>query len=361
MKKENPIVETTLENNLIITTTTTIERLFALNPDSLLLYLFYCLTAKRQSKAIGTTMKIRATAQYCMNGLGWGKVRFYDAKKILVENGFIEDLQRKDNKNVVIGHYIVIHYLMQSDIEVSRVIKSHRVDASTGWTHPQGGLGRRVENDDTNADDKNLNADDKNIKIHTANAVGVNDCSLKENKNNKTQTNKNTQATVFSTQEPSLLKSKVQAGNKLQTSVNNRSQNKKKTVKSTSTVQPTLLKDPILCNRNNKCEKCAKCSLVPCTEEQLWEISKLTNVPLSSVYEKHDQALSELEQGSFETKYKKDKTMFYTVRNWVAMSRDKGAYEEMTDFQRRILLDHPPKKTKTDHDIMKEALDLKIL
>lgn len=130
--KTNVMFENVLEREIIVVTTTTLVRLFEMDPNAVLLYTFYLKTAKLQANQIGYTNKIKATADYCMKGLHWGSRKYQRVKETLRANGFITDIIRKDAKGLVTGHYVELNFLMKSHSDDS--IHSSRLpvmDSST--------------------------------------------------------------------------------------------------------------------------------------------------------------------------------------------------------------------------------------
>lgn len=126
--------------------TLTVVRLIKLGADPLTLYIFYTITAKRQSIALHKHIAtIKATESYCMQGLGWGSHRFREAKKTLLNEKLISNIVKKDGKGHVAGYYIQVNYLKQNPVG----------SLSTEWAV------QRVDNDPPNTDNKNINTDNK--------------------------------------------------------------------------------------------------------------------------------------------------------------------------------------------------------
>lgn len=98
--------EIELEKKIVMLTTKTVEFLLSKNPDALSLYLFYIKNAKIQK-----TNSIFNVESFGMKGMGWGRDRYRKAKQILVEEGFIEDITRKNEKGVIDGHFLKINYM----------------------------------------------------------------------------------------------------------------------------------------------------------------------------------------------------------------------------------------------------------
>jgi hypothetical protein len=118
-----------LENEIINIGTRTALKLIELGADPLTLYIFYCITAKRQSIALHKRIvTIKATEDYCMQGLNWGTQRFRATKKILIDSELIEAIVKKNDLNQVIGHYVKIKYIPLG----ARGTETHPLANSTG-------------------------------------------------------------------------------------------------------------------------------------------------------------------------------------------------------------------------------------
>lgn len=129
-----------IENSLIVLTKYTFERfLKEENPADLMsLYTFYLYTAKWQK-----TNQVYCTVCFVCKGIKWGKDKVRKIKRQLKDMGLIEDIQRRDTDNKIIGHYVKINYIM----------KSHPP------CFPEGGLSQRVGKTATNAlSTNNINA-----------------------------------------------------------------------------------------------------------------------------------------------------------------------------------------------------------
>ena len=80
------------------------------NPTELIaLYSFYYYTAKWQR-----TNQIKATNQFCQNGLKMGERTFLKAKKTLLKLGLIEKLKYSNSKDQ--GWYIKVKYIKRQDL-----------------------------------------------------------------------------------------------------------------------------------------------------------------------------------------------------------------------------------------------------
>lgn len=97
-----------IADDLLVINKTTIERLFQHKDHNvLILYLFYYKTAKWQKNN-----PIKANDEYCKKCLHWGIDKIQNTKKELKELQLIETIRRTDEKGVVTGWYIKVHYLM---------------------------------------------------------------------------------------------------------------------------------------------------------------------------------------------------------------------------------------------------------
>lgn len=76
--------------------------------DLLALYMAYVEISTWQE-----TQSIKATADFMMKRLNWGKSRFYQAKLALVKLGLIIDRQNKEQKSgKMMGHYILVRHIV---------------------------------------------------------------------------------------------------------------------------------------------------------------------------------------------------------------------------------------------------------
>jgi len=98
-----------LENEIIVLSLETVSKLISENSDSALLYLFYHKTSKLQK-----TNSIWATNTFAMKGLGWGRDRFYKAKKVLQDLDLIEEVRNRDDLGKITACYLVLKYLKSS-------------------------------------------------------------------------------------------------------------------------------------------------------------------------------------------------------------------------------------------------------
>lgn len=136
--------------------TITCLKLFELGNDALVLYMFYVKTAKIQG-----TLSVYALNSFCKKGLGWGDYKFNKAKKLLVDNKLIETVVKRDENNVITGHYIRIHYLKKKEVGAKKPNKitsdaaAHKMDRSSLWVEPPCGSG------ETNTINKKGNTNNK--------------------------------------------------------------------------------------------------------------------------------------------------------------------------------------------------------
>jgi hypothetical protein len=77
--------------------------------DALALYMAYCAIAEWQKTKI-----VKATEGFMKKRLNWGQDKFRKNKKILKEEGYIVDIQKKGSDGKIQGNYIEIHYLVHS-------------------------------------------------------------------------------------------------------------------------------------------------------------------------------------------------------------------------------------------------------
>lgn len=121
-----------LDGDVVIITTKTVEFLLSQNPDALSLYLFYIKNSKIQK-----TNSIWCKDVFCQKGLGWGKVRFNEAKKTLLDSKLIDITQTRDTKGKINGWYVKINYLFsgkKTDELLSEAVHKHQnqqVDTTT--------------------------------------------------------------------------------------------------------------------------------------------------------------------------------------------------------------------------------------
>ena len=369
-------IDAPLTRRILLFTTLTSSRLFKLNSDALALYHFYTLTAVRQSSALGhPNNTIKATSSYCMKGLGWGKERFFKAKKLLIDNGFVESIVRKDEGGTIEGYYVKLHYFMDdnnddldgSDNLQDEVIHKTSVRESHPLVPPDGGFAGRwlhqtVEKPDTNTRElHNINTNEPKGNRNTFNAPAYAGTPSNNNKQiqTPTQAHQTVSKGVVSTLDDGLLKSDeiayIEGPNQ---TVQKNSSNLSQGSKSFSTQEPLLLSEPIVCKHKKKPGECAKCGRYPCTEEELWEIAEKTNVELSYIEEKHQQILDMIEEGTFSKKYK---TVFSTLRNWVRMAKERGFAPEMDGVARAFFINNPPEVRRKKKKLLEEAIKAGIL
>lgn len=133
-----------LDDELFILTYITVNRLFDIGSDACFLYLFYCKCAKLQK-----TKSIYATDSFCMKGIGWGKTRFYNAKKLLIENSLIQIKQTRDKDGKLNKTFIIINYFPLNNYNVDKSYRCPRFPDSGEW--------------ETNAYNININAYEEEI------------------------------------------------------------------------------------------------------------------------------------------------------------------------------------------------------
>lgn len=97
-------------------------------------------------------------------------------------------------------------------------------------------------------------------------------------------------------------------------------------------------------------------SLSPCSYEELWKIAVELRIPLNAVQQKHKEILELIESGEMQRKYKKDTTTYYTLRNWLRMSKKGGYLEELDEVGMMDLMLYSPQKME-ELRIAKEILE----
>uniref|UniRef100_A0A6M3LME4 Uncharacterized protein n=1 Tax=viral metagenome TaxID=1070528 RepID=A0A6M3LME4_9ZZZZ len=140
-----------LDDEIVVLHFLTLIRLLDIDSDACSLYMFYIKTAKLQK-----TKRIFATNIFASKGLRWGKEKLSKAKKILIDNGFIEKVIKKDEHGKIIGNYLDIHYLKDVNLALISGLKTGRPETGTAENRDGG-------KPDTNALDKKINTIDKNI------------------------------------------------------------------------------------------------------------------------------------------------------------------------------------------------------
>lgn len=117
-----------LENEITVLTNKTVDILLKENPDSLVLYIFYIRTAKRQK-----TNQAYSTVSFVSKGLGWGVWKVRKNKNILKKFNLIEDIKKINKETGKVEKWFVkVNYIWKS--------ANHPVNS------PEGGLATRVEN-----------------------------------------------------------------------------------------------------------------------------------------------------------------------------------------------------------------------
>lgn len=111
LPQSNVEYENTFEKEALILHAETVIRIADIDIDAFFLYMFYCMTAKRQSLATGKYLnQISASKDYCLQGMKWGSPRYQKARKILLKYKFIEDVIKKED-GIIKAWYVRIHFL----------------------------------------------------------------------------------------------------------------------------------------------------------------------------------------------------------------------------------------------------------
>lgn len=140
-------MKVTNELNKEITLTHTATSRFLLKKgragaDAFALYNFYCYVASWQQ-----TNDVKATDEFCMKGLYWGRTRFFRAKKLLAESNIVSAVTKRSDEGKIKGHYVHV----RPHKKRSSRTKNDSVVLSTGSQQT------------TNAYESNLNANENNI------------------------------------------------------------------------------------------------------------------------------------------------------------------------------------------------------
>lgn len=146
-----------LEEQITVVSTSTLHEIFKTKygADAIALYMFYYYTAKWQK-----TNQPRATNNFCMKGLNWGKARFKRAKKILRDCDLIEDISIKDKEGKISGWYIKIKYLWGN--EAIKKIKPTPPENPSGGKQPTNALSN---NKNKCLKENNINEQEKKLSI----------------------------------------------------------------------------------------------------------------------------------------------------------------------------------------------------
>jgi len=129
-----------IEDHLIGITKPSMDRMLRMDNagDCIALYTFYCYTRKWQKNTIP-----KATSEFAMEGLKWGREKFSKAKANLLQLGLIEDVQRIGENGRVLGWYIGVKFAQNATLgtfNVAEIPDNH----PTGF--PQCGQTRVREN-----------------------------------------------------------------------------------------------------------------------------------------------------------------------------------------------------------------------
>lgn len=141
-------------NEILSTTSITLINLLKYKNgwDCLALYFRYQLQVRLQENS--TTY---STDTFMEKAMGWGKLRLYNAKKILVDEWLISHVIRRGEDGRVSGHYIKINFLIRSQ-------SNHTP------TSPESGSTPHVVEVETNTLEKNIiNTKEKKINTSTEN------------------------------------------------------------------------------------------------------------------------------------------------------------------------------------------------
>lgn len=290
-------IDSPLDGELVVITLTTLSRLFELDANAALLYLFYCKTAKMQANQIGYTNKIWATRKYCLSGLGWGTKKYYTALKILQDHQFvqIENRDRGDHGHLS-RQYIKINYLLKTPNSTS--VSYDTLDKV--YQKPP------VANDTPNAVNKKRNA--------------VNE--------------KNIGTSSYSTSLPMTETFPTDHRFPLPP-------------------QPRFSPPPPK-EADSVEKKLRELNLTPLDENLTYSIADSLNVPISEVKRVEENVIEAILEGN---KYK-TKNINLTVRKWLRMGIERGNIQKMGEEERMIFELQNPGKRKKRAEIYKKLEEL---
>lgn len=123
----------------------------------------------------------------------------------------------------------------------------------------------------------------------------------------------------------------------------------------------TNINNKISCKKTNPCGQCSKCSLIACTSHELWEIAVQLKISEKDVKNKHTTIMDLINSGEFKIKYKKDKTVFNTLKNWLRMGKERGFFQELDEDAYLTLKSEPPEKKDASYKLMQAAIAKGIL
>lgn len=129
-KKKREFQKRITANNPYTIYPNTFDRLFEIEKKAIYLYMFCCNTASKQG-----TITIYCTNSFIQKGLAIGKEQLLRLKSILVKNGFIEPVIKRNSEGQIIGNYIKVNYLTLGNtgsLKTSLPVK--------GKNTPEGGL-----------------------------------------------------------------------------------------------------------------------------------------------------------------------------------------------------------------------------
>lgn len=143
-----------IEKEITVLTNKTINVLLKENADALALYIFYIQGARKQN-----TNQVWHTDKFCRKGLGFGKTRLENAKKVLYKYNLIEKASQRQ-KGKFTKHYIKVNYLWKkaSLKEVNHTPEKPQVDRTTSGQTETNALSK----DTRNALSKNKEEREKN-------------------------------------------------------------------------------------------------------------------------------------------------------------------------------------------------------
>lgn len=105
--------------------------------------------------------------------------------------------------------------------------------------------------------------------------------------------------------------------------------NDKKSVRKEKATKEVLEK----CKRGTECGNCAHCTLVACTDWDIWNIAMDLSIHITEVRRKHKQIMDMINSGEFQQRYKKHKTVYLTLRNWLNGDISKGFIQQANEVE----------------------------
>ncbi len=327
MNETLPITFVNLFDKEVLSTSAfTLSFLFEKNTDACFLYLFYSYIAKTKEQPEDIPPgSIRADDIYCREKLSWGQVRFYRAKKFLESVGLIHTQTKKSEDGKFGGSFINLSSFRAPGVFVE--IPNQSTPTSTVVQ------ARRNTPTSTTVQAR------RNTPTSTtvAGNVAVIEPKNQSISSRSTETSTTVPIDIYRDITKTTGDGVPPIGEKLLTPVGN--------------TEPTKCQP-----RTNPCGHCSRCGLFPCTDLEKWEIANSLKIPLPFVKEKHEIMWEMIEAGVFQKKYKNDKTLFLTLKNWLRMDVSRGRIQVLeNEFDLMDLADAHPDKVKEWQEVKRRA------